>query len=281
MAAPFCTRVVSGVRGAALCLLLVSLWGCGRGVDEVQIPGGITRIGDDRGRPDERPSFVAEIAPFRLDRGPVTVAAFARFVATTGFVSEAERLGSGAVMRFGSGAWRLVEGAHWRRPLGPAADAAKADHPVTQVSWNDAVAYCAHQGRRLPTELEFEHAARLGQRPPVAAGVVGNVWTGVFPLLNTAEDGYAYTSPVGAFGRDRLGLVDMAGNVWEWMQDAYGPYDASPAQRVQFTERVQRGGSFLCNAAVCQGYRPSARAHASPDSALLHVGFRCARDWGE
>lgn len=268
-------------RSTAL-LLLVGLSGCcGGAVDEVRVPGGQTRIGDDRGRPDERPSFVAEIAPFRLDRGPVTVAAFSRFVAATGFVTEAERLGSGAVLRFGSGDWRLVEGAYWQRPLGPGAEAAAADHPVTQVSWNDAVAYCAHQGRRLPTEMEFEHAARLGQRPPVAAGVIGNVWTGVFPLLNTAEDGYAYTSPVGAFGRDRLGLVDMAGNVWEWVQDGYGPYDATPTERARFTQKVQRGGSFLCDATVCHGYRPSARAHASPDSALLHVGFRCARDRGE
>jgi len=255
----------------------------------VRVPAGTALIGSDRGRADEGPAFSTPVAAFDLDRTPVTVAAFARFVRERGFVSEAERFGSGAVMTFGTGQWQLVEGAYWGRPLGPKGDAAAPDHPVTQVSWNDATAYCAAQGKRLPTEVEYEYAARAGQ-PPGSAHAFGNdlvkdgryranVWTGVFPLLNTAKDGYRTTSPVGAFGEGPLGLTDMAGNVWEWASDWYRPYAERhqpwPADRVG--EKVQRGGSFLCDPGFCYGFKVTSRGHATPDSSHMHVGFRCAR----
>lgn len=256
----------------------------------VRVPAGETRIGSDRGRPDEAPSFQTSIAAFDLDRTPVTVAAFARFVKQSGFVTEAEKLGSGAVMTFGTGQWQLVPGADWRRPLGPRGARSHPKHPVTQVSWNDAAAYCAAQGKRLPSEIEYEYASRIGE-PEGSAHAFGNdllkdgryranVWTGVFPMLNTVKDGYATTSPVGAFGEGPLGLADMAGNVWEWTGDWYRPYAERtqpwPAGRVG--EKVQRGGSFLCDPNVCYGFRVTARGHATPDSSHMHVGFRCARD---
>ncbi|MFP5307707.1 MAG: formylglycine-generating enzyme family protein [Gammaproteobacteria bacterium] len=254
----------------------------------IQVPAGQTRIGDDRGRADERPSFVADVAAFELDRTPVTVGAFARFVARSGHRTDAERSGSGAVMQFGSGQWQLVEGADWRHPLGPQAPAAPSDHPVTQVSWNDAAAYCGAAGKRLPSEIELEYAARLGggadARHAFGAALIekgryrANVWTGLFPAINTAADGYKGTSPVGAFGEDRLGFVDLAGNVWEWAADVYRPYSQRNAAAADGAERVQRGGSFLCDPKLCYGFRVSARGHATPDSSHMHVGFRCARD---
>lgn len=277
-----------------LCSLTVpALADAARVADEmVRIPGGSTVIGSDRTRPDEGPAFSAVLPAFELDRTPVTVAAFAAFVKRQRYITEAERLGGGAVMTFGSGQWRLVPGADWRRPLGPKNAVAASDHPVTQVSWNDASAFCTAAGKRLPSELEFEYAARGAQTTPAGKGEVtgvfrdgryrANVWTGVFPLLNNAKDGYATTSPVGAFGRDALGLSDMAGNVWEWTSDWYRPYAerAAPWPAGQAGEKVQRGGSFLCDANFCSGFRPTARGHASPDSSHMHVGFRCARSVG-
>lgn len=256
----------------------------------VRVPAGETRIGADRGRPDEQPSFIAKVAAFDLDRTPVTVAAFAAFVQRSHYRSEAERLGSGAVMTFGTGLWRLVPGANWRYPNGAKSAVAADDHPVTQLSWNDASAYCAAMGKRLPSEIEYEHAAQAGQ-PAGSAHAFGkdlvkdghyraNVWTGAFPLLNTAKDGYKTTSPVGAFGAGPLGLTDMAGNVWEWTSDWYRPYAErdAPWPQGRAGEKVQRGGSFLCDPSYCYGFRVTARGHASPESSHMHVGFRCARD---
>lgn len=275
------------LRYAALLLLATPL---ADAADMVRVPAGETRIGSDQGgRPDEGPSFLAQVAAFDLDRTPVTVAAYAGYVERTGYRSEAERLGSGAVMSFGTGLWSLVEGADWRRPLGPKGAAAAPDHPVTQVSWNDAVAYCAAAGKRLPTEIEYEHASRAGQAAARAHAFGdqlvengryrANIWTGVFPLLNTGKDGYKTTSPVGAFGSGPLGLVDMAGNVWEWTDDWYRPYRErlQPWPAGKAGEKVQRGGSFLCDPGICYGFRVTARGHATPDSSHMHVGFRCAR----
>lgn len=261
------------------------------GREMVLVPAGETRIGSNTGLPDEAPAFSARVHAFLLDRSPVTVAAFARFVRETGRVTDAERLGGGAVMSFGTGMWRLVDGATWRRPFGPDGPQPAPDHPVTQVSWNDAHAYCAWAGKRLPTEIEWEHAARAGQPGPDAVYAFGdqllregdylaNVWTGLFPVINTGEDGYTTTSPVGAFGTTPLGLTDMAGNVWEWTDSWYRPYAAREAAftPAAASERVQRGGSYLCDPKFCHGFRVSARGHATPDSAHMHVGFRCAAD---
>jgi len=258
--------------------------------DMVLIPAATSIIGSSSGAGDEQPVFTAEVGAFYLDRTPVTVKSFSDFVASSGYISTAEELGSGAVMEFGSGRWYLQPGATWRQPFGPQSTIAEPDHPVTQVSWDDAFAFCDAQGKRLPTEVEWEHAARSGHSGEVTyafgdsllreGDYLANVWTGVFPVLNTAEDGFKITSPVGRFGLSPAGLADMAGNVWEWTADWYGPYagrqgaDDAPEHG---SSKVQRGGSFLCEASVCHGYRVSARSHSTPDSSLMHTGFRCAR----
>ena len=255
----------------------------------VSFAGGTTRIGSDTGEPAEGPPFVTDVAPFSLDVHPVTGAEFARFVDATGFTTQAERLGSAGVFDPGTGRWSLVPGTDWRHPRGPDAPAAAPDHPVTQVSWNDAVAYCAWAGKRLPSEIEWEHAARNGRNGGpqyawgdalvVAGHFMANTWQGHFPRINTVDDGYLYTSPVGTFGRTPAGLTDMGGNVWQWCADWFRPY----AQRDQpFTpdagsQKVMRGGSFLCDPKVCHGFRVSARGHSTPETGLMHVGFRCAR----
>ena len=267
------------------------------------VPGGTTTIGvtpDEAGLPHERPAFAAEVAPFALDRSPVTVDRFRAFTEATGHETTAERFGDGGVLDAGAGQWTLVPGATWRHPEGPRGPDPPADHPVTQVSYDDAEAFCEWDGGRLPTEIEWEHAARgavdrrapyaWGDRldggpadaAPEAAGYGANTWTGTFPSRNTAADGYLATSPVGAFGATDLGLTDLGGNVWEWTASWFRPY-ADVAADAPFepgpeAERVQRGGSFLCHASYCHGYRVSARSHSSPETSLFHVGFRCARD---
>lgn len=248
------------------------------------IPAATVQIGDDQAPPDERPQTMRRVDAFLLDQSPVTVGQFRAFVIATGYVTDAERLGNAGVLDKSAGGWTLMPGANWRRPAGPAGPAAVDDHPVTQVSWRDAEAFCAAYGLRLPTEFEWERAARLGQTPDGhvfragdPAGLEGrwraNVWQGLFPILDEGQDGYRGTSPVGAFGEAPSGLTDMAGNVWEWTASWYAPY-GSAATTGQ--ERVQRGGSFLCDPSFCQGFRVTARAHATPDTSLMHVGFRCA-----
>lgn len=264
----------------------------------VYVPGGTTLIGNDydvsgseaaRHQSDARPVFAAEVAPFFFDRHPVTVAAFGRFVEAEGFETQAERFGDAAVLDPRMRQWRLVPGATWQRPMGPEGPEAPSDHPVTQVSWNDAAAYCAWAGGRLPSEVEWEHAARgaRNSRQPYAWGDTlraasgqykANIWQGQFPVRNAVADGYAYTSPVGAFGQTPLGLTDMGGNVWEWTTSWYRPYSERGARFTPTaeSERVQRGGSFQCN--ECFGYRVYTRSHSTPETSLFHVGFRCARD---
>lgn len=254
----------------------------------VYVPGGRTLIGADEGGPEERPSFVAQVRPFFMDAHPVTVAQFREFVRATGHRTDAERFGNGGVYAAATDSWKLVDGADWRRPRGPSAPPAPDDHPVTQVSWHDAVAYAAWAGKRLPTEIEWEHAARgaRGATDPYAWGVSlvsdgrprANTWHGADAVAT--GDGYTFTSPVGTFGATSLGLTDMGGNVWQWTADWFRPYAQrrEPFVPDSTSERAQRGGSFLCHADVCHGYRVSSRSHSTPETSLFHVGFRLVRD---
>lgn len=248
----------------------------------VYVPGGVTRIGSEDGPPDERPMFRATVRPFFMDAHPVTVAQFRAFVHGTGYVTEAERFGDAAVYDVTTDEWRLVSGASWRRPLGPRGPQAPDDHPVTQVSWHDAVAFAAWAGKRLPTEVEWEHAAR-GARDSRRRYAWGDelVEAGVYHANTWHDaDGYRYTSPVGRFGETALGLTDMGGNVWEWTADWFRPYAdrGKPFTPDASGEKVQRGGSFLCHPSSCHGYRVAARSHATPETALFHVGFRLVQD---
>ena len=258
----------------------------------VYIPGGVTHVGDEAGMPDEQPVLAVRVAPFYLDAHPVTVAEFRRFVQATGHRTDAERIGDAGVYDASADRWMLVPGATWHRPLGPDAAAAPDDHPVTQVSWHDADAFARWAGKRLPTEAEWEHAARGGrdlrQRYPwgdVARPEgrhLANTWQGAVTgsgISGSAEDGFLLTSPVGAYGVTSLGLTDLGGNVWEWTADWYRPYAERdlPFAPDSTSEKAQRGGSFLCHADVCHGFRISARSHSTPATALFHVGFRLAR----
>ncbi len=288
----FKTQISLSIRallGFAMALTGASALADGGTEPMVPFPAGETVIGSDKALADERPLFTRQMDAFSLDRSPVTVSAFRAFVETTGYQTEAERFGNAGVMQTGTGRWMLIDGASWAFPLGPDAPAAAPDHPVTQVSWNDAQAFCAWKDKRLPTEFEWEYAARFGQgdNPKYAFGdsyvrngdFLANIWSGIFPVLNDRKDGFLYTSPVGHYGTTPQGLTDMAGNVWEWTDSWYRPYASldRPFEPGPGAERVQRGGSFLCDPKFCHGFRVSARSHSTPDTALMHVGFRCAR----
>ena len=260
--------------------------------DMAFIPGGQTRIGSEDGNSDEMPVFRIRVQSFFMDKHPVTVAEFRRFVENSGYVTDAEKFGTGGVFDPEVRSWNLIEGATWQHPFGPNRPAAPDDHPVTQVSWNDAPAYARWAGKRLPTEVEWEHAARGGhdRDSRYAWGDHltseqgrhhANTWNGLFPLHDSGADGYkASTSPVRAFGETELGLSDMGGNVWEWAEDWYRPYDERhlPFIPTPQSEKAQRGGSYLCSPHYCHGYRVSARSHSTPETSLAHVGFRTVKD---
>ena len=258
----------------------------------VFIKGGKFLMGSNGEMPDEAPVHEVTVKSFWIDRHEVTVTEFAKFVKATGYQTEAERFGWSGVFDAQAGEWKKVDNATWQHPDGPESSASP-DEPVTQISWNDAAAYAKWAGKRLPTEAEWEYAARGGLagnryawgnelRPngrPVA-----NWWQGVFPERNTGEDGYIGRAPVGKFPPNGYGLYDVGGNVWEWCADWYdeGYYAESPKNDPRGpetgTERVMRGGSWMCSENYCSNYRVAGRSHATPDTGLNNVGFRCARD---
>ena len=249
-------------------------------------------MGSDHGMPDESPIHAVTVKPFWMDATEVTVANFERFVAATNYVTEAERFGWSGVFDVEAGEWTRRDGASWRAPEGPGSRTAP-DQPVRQVSWNDAAAYAAWAGKRLPTEAEWEFAARGGLAGKTYAWgddlrpggkPAANWWQGVFPARNTIEDGFLRVAPVGRFPANGYGLLDITGNVWEWCADWYAPdaYRTSsttdPAGPAQGTERVMRGGSWMCSENYCSNYRVAGRSHATPDTGLNNVGFRCVKD---
>ena len=250
----------------------------------VYVPGGRTRIGDERVAA-ERPTFVARVNPFFMDVHPVTVGEFRHFVDATGYRSDAEEFGGGGVYDAATDRWSIVQGAVWHHPLGPGGAAAPDDHPVTQVSWFDANAYARWMGKRLPTEIEWEHAARGGRDLRQSYAWGDSLLTGGQHHANTwqgreTEDGYLYTSPVGAFGQSPLGIADMGGNVWEWTDDWYRSYaeEDNAFMPDETSQKSQRGGSFLCTEEFCHGYRVSARSAATRETSLFHSGFRLVQD---
>lgn len=263
----------------------------------------------------ESPVRTVEVAPFYIEPGAVTNRRFAAFVKATGHVTDAERLGWSYVFHLQIGRearpfvidgsvpeapwWSGVRGASWRAPEGPgSAIDTRPDHPVVHVSWSDASAYAAWAGRRLPTEAEWEKAARGGleqARYPWGDDLTPrgrhrcNIWQGTFPVRNTAEDGHLGTAPVKAFAPNAFGLYNMAGNVWEWCADRWSStwhVQDLPATRIDPVgpptgdAKVIRGGSFLCHSSYCNRYRVAARSQNTPDSSTGHMGFRCAASAG-
>jgi len=235
----------------------------------VPVPAGVLHTND---------AVAHDIAAFRIDRAPVTRAAFESFVEATGHVTAAEREGDGNVLDLATGRWEVVPGASFRSPRGPDAEPAPGDHPATQLALSDAEAYCAWVGGRVPTELEWEHAARngrddrsaypWGQDAYVEGRARANTWEGTFPSANTLRDGYLFTSPIDAYPPSPLGLRDIVGNVWQWTTS---PFDVSAPDGA----RAIRGGSHLCDPDVCHGFRVDARQHALPPHRSAHVGARC------
>jgi len=294
--------------------------------DMVFVPGGTFSMGsDDPHMPDARPWHEVTVDGFWMDKTEVTNEQFLRFVEATGYVTTAERpldtarypgapanslAPAGIVFQKPGHAvhlgkplswWHLVPGASFRHPEGPGSSIVGRERfPVVQVSWDDAVAYAKWANKRLPTEAEWERAARGGlvKKPFVwgddlcPGGVwVANVWQGDFPTNDTVEDGFEGMAPVGSFPPNAYGLFDMAGNVWEWTADWYRAdyYRRSPTNNPQgpdegfdpfepsVPKRVTRGGSFLCAEHVCRRYQPGGRGKAAPDSGTSHTGFRCVR----
>jgi sulfatase modifying factor 1 len=276
----------------------------------VEIPGGAFAMGDDSAwaypGDGEGPVHDVIVGAFAIDRYTVTNAAFAAFADATGHVSEAERYGWSFVFGgflpdefpdtrgvVGAEWWRQVFGADWRHPDGPQSSLdERMDHPVVHVSWTDAQSYCAWSGTRLPTEAEWEYAARAGSASPFPWGDdlepggkhCMNVFQGAFPNENTCADGYAGTAPVDAYPPNAFGLHNVTGNIWEWCADWYGAdYYAKgatedPPGPESGTHRVTRGGSYLCHDSYCRRYRVSARQATEPASSTGNVGFRVAAD---
>ncbi len=248
----------------------------------ITIEGGVLETTD----PITKESKIVEIKSFLLDKNLVTVSEFEHFVKTTGYKTDAEKFGNAAVFDPTAQQWTLLDGADFRYPRGKQHAKAASDHPVTQVSWNDAIAYATWKKKRLPTQWEWEYAAKTGApdneqyswgRDLVVDGKYkANTWQGSFPFHNTVEDGYEFTSPVGAFGANSAGFTDMGGNVWQWCQDDIEPTgrdkEVDPSIR-----KVLRGGSFLCDPQVCHGFVVTGRSSSTAESSLMHTGFRCAR----
>jgi formylglycine-generating enzyme required for sulfatase activity len=301
----------------------------------VRIPGGSFLMGSDDFYPEERPVHRATVDGFWMDSHPVTVAEFRSYVEATGYITVAERdpeaarypgvdralLVPGSLVfrkpprRVGLHDihqwWRYLPGACWHRPEGPGSSVAdRGYHPVTHVAYEDATSYAGWAGKELPSETEWERAARggiegaafvWGDELSPGGRMMANTWQGEFPWQNLATDGFEGTSPVGAFPPNGYGLYDMAGNVWEWTRDQFTPHHGpatsemgkaccaphssrderaemsqsgeSPAPRA--SQHVLKGGSHLCAPNYCLRYRPAARQPQDDDSSASHIGFRC------
>lgn len=274
------------------------------------IPGGLVDVGTNAPHhmdDGEGPLRQVRIKPFQMDETAVTNARFHDFIKATGYVTEAERFGWSFVFyQFlpdsfetqgvqGVEWWRRVEGASWSHPFGPDSDCAGIqDHPVVHVSWNDAQAFAAWAGGRLPSEAEWEHAARGGtpgarfpwgdEEPDDVGNFPCNIWQGTFPSTNTAGDGHAGLGPAKSFAPNGYGLYNMSGNSWEWMADLFRIRSLKrSAQALNDSAKAEnrkliKGGSYLCHISYCYRYRIAARTSNTPDTATGHMGFRLAYD---
>lgn len=295
----------------------------------VWVPGGVFLRGSANPKMrDAQPMHQVAVDGFWMDQSAVTNEQFAHFIGATGYVTVAERtpqakdfpnapleklVAGGVVFTPPHGPvlldnhlrwWSYVKGANWRHPEGPASDLqGRGNHPAVQIAWQDAVVYARWAGKRLPTEAEFEFAARGGLEgktyawgddfKPRGQWMV-NIWQGRFPYENSEEDGYRGTAPVGSFSANGYGLYDMAGNVWQWCADWYrpdyyrtlaagpqparnpqGPDESYDPREPNTAKRVMRGGSYLCTDQYCTAYEVGARGKGEPDSGTSHVGFRC------
>ena len=307
----------------------------------VWIPGGVYTMGADDPNPlfkDAHPAHKVRVDGFWMDETEVTNEQFAKFVAETGYVTVAEQaptkeqimknlpegadepdpesLVPGSLVFTPPGGpvpwdyegrwWRWVPGACWKHPEGPGSDITdRMNHPVVHVCWKDADAYAKWAGKRLPTEAEWERAARGGlegkpyvwgdEAPDAGGSWRCNIWQGEFPATNTRADGHVRTAPVRSYSANGYGLYDMAGNVWEWCSDWYTPgyylqspadnpkgpegsYDPGRPAEMHIPKRVQRGGSFLCSDGFCARYKPYGRGKGDIDTGTSHIGFRCVKD---
>jgi formylglycine-generating enzyme len=300
--------------------------------DMVRIPGGTFRMGSDHHYPEEAPAHRVTVAPFWMDRGPVTNRQFRKFVEDTGYVTFAEippdpkdypgalphMLYAGSLvfslptrpvdLRNWSEWWTFLKGADWRHPYGPKSNIKGLDnHPVVHVACRDAEAYAKWAGKELPTEAEWEFAARggldgaefaWGEALTPDGKQMANIWQGNFPHQKLATDGFERTSPVTAFPANGYGLHDMIGNVWEWTADWYSEKHEADAPKaccipenprgaredasydprlpnIRIPRKVLKGGSHLCAPNYCRRYRPAARRAEPIDTSASHVGFRC------
>ncbi|XP_063227731.1 formylglycine-generating enzyme [Bacillus rossius redtenbacheri] len=273
------------------------------------IKGGVFTMGTDKPvfvADGEGPSRKVTLTDYFMDVFEVSNAEFEIFVNSTGYKTEAEKFGdsfvfetllseetkAGITQAVAAAPWWLpVKGSNWKHPYGPDSNVkGRMDHPVVHVSWNDAAAYCKWAGKRLPTEAEWEHACRAGlsgrlfpwgnKLLPRGKHRV-NIWQGQFPSDNTAEDGYTATAPVTQFPANAYGLHNMIGNVWEWTSDWWetkhkATHLHNPVGPPGGSDKVKKGGSYLCHESYCYRYRCAARSQNTPDSSAGNLGFRCA-----
>ena len=295
----------------------------------VPIPAGEFVMGNDAGAPDEKPAHPVTLSAFRMEATEVTNARFAAFVKATGYVTVAERQpdpkkypdANPALLKPGSAVfkpvkasfdprtwdtphppwWGYVEGANWKRPTGPGSNLkGKMSHPVVHIAWEDAVAFAKWAGRRLPTEAEWEYAARGGkdkmeycwgsEKQGTDGKWFANTFQGDFPSHDTGADGFKGLAPVKQYAPNGYGLYDMSGNAWEWCADWYDSAYYAKSPRVNppgpetgeldggQPQRVRRGGSYLCDDGYCRRYVPNARDKNPEDSGASHTGFRCVQE---